>query len=208
MANQKRSVCKLCRREGVKLFLKGTRCETSKCALNQRNYQPGVHPWVRARHSEYRVQLREKQKLKRFYGVAEKQFSLYFEEAVRMKGNTGENLLVLLERRLDNVVYSLGMADSRSQARQMVAHGPIALNGRKMDIPSYLVKVGDVISAKSHKKSEGLVRARLEERTGHTVPSWLTLDAAQFTGTVSQMPSREDVVLPIQEAYIVEFCSR
>jgi small subunit ribosomal protein S4 len=140
--------------------------------------------------------------------VLERQFRKYFTEAERLRGNTGENLLVLLERRLDNVVYSLGMADSRAQARQMVAHGHIAVNGRKLDIPSYLVKVGNVISAKSHKKSEGLVRARLEERTGHSVPNWLSLDAANLAGTVSQMPTREDVVLPIQEAYIVEFCSR
>ena len=208
MARYVGSKCRLCRREGERLYLKGSRCHSAKCAVSKRAYIPGMHAFRRSRLSEYGTRLREKQKTKRIYGVLERQFRKYFAEAERLRGNTGENLLVLLERRLDNVVYSLGMADSRSQARQMVAHGHIALNGRKMDIPSWLVKVGDVISAKSNKKSEGLVRARLEERTGHTVPSWLTLDAAQLTGTVSQMPSREDVVLPIQEAYIVEFCSR
>jgi len=158
--------------------------------------------------SEYGARLREKQKTKRIYGVLERQFHKYFSEAERLRGNTGENLLVLLERRLDNVVFSLGFAESRAQARQVVAHGHIAVNGRKLDIPSYLVKVGDVISPKSHKKSEGMVREKVEGSSGHTVPNWLSLDAKELKGTVSQAPSREDVVLPINEAFIVEFCSR
>jgi len=208
MARYVGSKCRLCRREGERLYLKGSRCHSAKCAVSKRAYIPGMHAFRRSRISEYGTRLREKQKTKRIYGVLERQFRKYFAEAERLRGNTGENLLVLLERRLDNVVYSLGMADSRAQARQMVAHGHIAVNGRKLDIPSYLVKAGDVVSPKKHKRSEGLVRARLEERTGHTVPGWLSLDAANLSGSVIRMPSREDVVLPIQEAYIVEFCSR
>ncbi len=200
--------CRLCRREGERLYLKGSRCHTAKCAVAKRAYIPGMHAFRRSRLSEYGVRLREKQKTKRIYGVLERQFRKYFAEAERLRGNTGENLLVLLERRLDNAVYSLGFGESRAQARQLVAHGHIAINGRKLDIPSYLVKVGDVISPKSHKKSEAIIRAKLEGRSGHSVPTWLTLNPQELKGTVSQLPSREDVVLPIQEAHIVEFCSR
>ncbi len=200
--------CRLCRREGERLYLKGSRCHTAKCAVSKRAYVPGMHAFRRSRMSEYGARLREKQKTKRIYGVLERQFHKYFSEAERLRGNTGENLLVLLERRLDNVVFSLGFAESRAQARQVVAHGHIAVNGRKLDIPSYLVKVGDVISPKSHKKSEGMVREKVEGSSGHTVPNWLSLDAKELKGTVSQAPSREDVVLPINEAFIVEFCSR
>jgi small subunit ribosomal protein S4 len=167
-----------------------------------------MHAFRRSRLSEYGARLREKQKTKRIYGVLEGQFRKYFSEAERLRGNTGENLLVLLERRLDNVVFSLGFAESRAQARQVVAHGHIAINGRKLDIPSYLVKVGDVISPRAHKKSEGLIRAKVEGVTGHSVPNWLSLDAKDLKGTVSQFPAREDIALPINEAYIVEFCSR
>jgi small subunit ribosomal protein S4 len=167
-----------------------------------------MHAFRRSRLSEYGVRLREKQKAKRIYGVLERQFRKYFAEAERLRGNTGEHLLVLLERRLDNVVFSLGFAESRAQARQLVAHGHVAVNGRKVDIPSYLVKVGDVISPHSHKKSEGLVRGRVEGRSGTSIPGWLSLDAQTLRGTVSQFPSREDVVLPLQESYIVEFSSR
>ncbi|MGA1202386.1 MAG: 30S ribosomal protein S4 [Planctomycetota bacterium] len=200
--------CRLCRREGERLYLKGSRCHTAKCAVSKRAYIPGMHAFRRSRLSDYGARLREKQKTKRIYGVLEGQFRKYFTEAERLRGNTGENLLVLLERRLDNAVFSLGFAESRAQARQMVAHGHVAVNGRKLDIPSYLVKVGDVISPKSHKKSEGMIRQKVENVTGHTVPGWLSLDAKELKGSVTQMPTREDVALPINEAFIVEFCSR
>ncbi len=208
MARYRGPKCRLCRREGERLYLKGSRCHTAKCAVSKRAYIPGMHAFRRSRLSEYGQRLREKQKTKRIYGVLEGQFRKYFTEAERLRGNTGENLLVLLERRLDNVVFSLGFAESRAQARQVVAHGHVAVNGRKLDVPSYLVKVGDVISPKSHKKSEGMIRAKVEGVTGHAVPNWLALDAKELKGTVSQFPAREDVVLPINEAYIVEFCSR
>jgi len=152
--------------------------------------------------------LREKQKAKRIYGVLERQFRKYFAEADRLRGNTGSNLLILLERRLDNAVFQLGFADSRSQARQFVAHGHVTVNGRKLDVSSYLVKVGDVISPKNHKKSQSLARERLEGQQGRSVPEWLSLDAKELKGTVARFPAREDVAIPIQEAYIVEFCSR
>ncbi|MHC4935055.1 MAG: 30S ribosomal protein S4 [Planctomycetota bacterium] len=200
--------CRLCRREGERLYLKGSRCHTAKCAVSKRAYIPGMHAFRRSRLSDYGARLREKQKTKRIYGVLEGQFRKYFTEAERLRGNTGENLLVLLERRLDNAVFSLGFAESRAQARQMVAHGHVAVNGRKLDIPSYLVKVGDVLSPKSHKKSEGMIRQKVENVTGHTVPGWLSLDAKELKGSVTQMPTREDVALPINEAFIVEFCSR
>ncbi|HIA27076.1 MAG TPA: 30S ribosomal protein S4 [Planctomycetes bacterium] len=200
--------CKLCRREGDRLFLKGARCHTAKCAISKRAYPPGMHNFRRSRLSEYGTRLREKQKTKRIYGVLEKQFRKYFEEAERLRGNTGENLLVLLERRLDNTVFSLGFADSRAQARQLIAHGHIAVGGRKLDIPSYLVRVGDVVGPRGHKKSEGIIREKVEAHQGRNVPTWLILDPKKLTGTVTQFPSREDVSLPIQEAYIVEFCSR
>ena len=208
MARYRGSKCRLCRREGERLYLKGSRCHTAKCAVSKRAYIPGMHAFRRSRLSDYGARLREKQKAKRIYGVLEGQFRKYFTEAERLKGNTGENLLVLLERRLDNVVYSLGFAESRAQARQFVAHGHVAVNGRKLDIPSYLVKAGDVISPKDHKKSEGMIRAKQEGISGHTVPNWLALEAKELKGTVSQLPSREDVVLPINDAFIVEFCSR
>jgi small subunit ribosomal protein S4 len=200
--------CRLCRREGERLFLKGSRCHTAKCAVSKRAYIPGMHAFRRSRLSEYGIRLREKQKAKRIYGVLERQFRKYFAEASRLRGNTGEHLLVLLERRLDNAVYSLGFADSRAQARQLVAHGHVAINGRKLDIPSYLVKVGDVVSPKKNKKSEALVRGRVEGRSGHSVPAWLSLDAQALEGKVAQLPTKEDVVLPIQDSYIVEFSSR
>jgi small subunit ribosomal protein S4 len=152
--------------------------------------------------------LREKQKAKRIYGVLERQFRKYFAEADRLRGNTGSNLLILLERRLDNAVFQMGFADSRSQARQFVAHGHVTVNGRKLDVSSYLVKVGDVISPKNHKTSQSLARERLEGQQGRSVPEWLSLDAKELKGTVARFPVREDVAIPIQEAYIVEFCSR
>ncbi|MEE8142273.1 MAG: 30S ribosomal protein S4 [Planctomycetota bacterium] len=200
--------CKLCRREGDRLFLKGSRCHTVKCAIAKRAYAPGMHSFRRGRLSDYGTRLREKQKTKRYYGVGERQFRNYFREAERLRGNTGENLLMLLERRLDNVVFQLGFADSRSQARQLISHGHITVSGRKVDIPSFLVKVGNVIAPRERKNSQKFIRERIEAKKGEDVPSWLSLDAKALKGSLAQFPTREDVGLPIQEAYIVEFCSR
>lgn len=201
--------CRLCRREGERLFLKGARCHTAKCAISKRSYAPGVQSFRRrGRLSDYGLRLREKQKAKRIYGVYEGQFRSYFAEAERLKGNTGENLLVLLERRLDNVVFSLGFAESRAQARQLISHGHIAVNGRKVDVASYLVTVGQTVAPKERKKSQAFVRERLEARRGDAVPAWLSVDDKKLEGQVVQMPTREDVTQPIQENYIVEFCSR
>ncbi|MGE4618855.1 MAG: 30S ribosomal protein S4 [Planctomycetota bacterium] len=200
--------CKLCRREGERLFLKGARCHNAKCAVAKRAYPPGMHGMRRSRPSEYGTRLREKQKAKRIYGVLERQFRKYFAEADRLRGNTGANLLMLLERRLDNAVYQLGFADSRSQARQFVAHGHVTVNGKKIDASSHLIKVGDVIAPKTRKKSESLARERMEAFQGKATPEWLTLDAKELKGTVNRLPAREDVSIPINEAYIVEFSSR
>ena len=200
--------CRLCRRDGERLYLKGRRCHTAKCAVAKRAYPPGMHGFRRGRPSEYGVRLREKQKAKRIYGVLERQFRKYFAEADRLKGNTGANLLILLERRLDNVVYQLGFADSRAQARQFVAHGHVTVNGKKIDASSHLVKVGDVVAPKTRKKSESLARERLEALQGRSAPEWLTLEAKELKGTVNRLPAREDVSIPINEAYIVEFSSR
>ncbi|HCW45165.1 MAG TPA: 30S ribosomal protein S4, partial [Planctomycetes bacterium] len=200
--------CRLCRRDGDRLYLKGQRCHTTKCAVAKRAYPPGMHGFRRGRPSEYGVRLREKQKAKRIYGVLERQFRKYFAEADRLRGNTGANLLILLERRLDNAVYQLGFADSRSQARQFVAHGHVTVNGKKIDASSHLIKVGDVIAPKTRKKSESMARERLEAMQGRSAPEWLTLEAKELRGTVNRLPAREDVSIPINEAYIVEFSSR
>jgi len=167
-----------------------------------------MHGFRRGRPSEYGVRLREKQKAKRIYGVLERQFRKYFAEADRLRGNTGANLLILLERRLDNAVYQLGFADSRSQARQFVAHGHVTVNGKKIDASSHLIKVGDVIAPKTRKKSESIARETLEAMQGRSAPEWLTLEAKELRGTVNRLPAREDVSIPINEAYIVEFSSR
>lgn len=200
--------CKLCRREGDRLYLKGARCHSVKCAIAKRAYPPGMHSFRRGRLSDYGVRMREKQKTKRIYGVQEKQFRNYFSEAERLRGNTGENLLVLLERRLDNVVHLLGFADGRVQARHLIAHGHIMVDGHKVDIPSYLVRVGHTIAPRNRKKSQNFVRERLESRKGEGVPAWLSVDVKKLEGKVVQLPTREEVSLPIQESYIVEFCSR
>ena len=202
------NVCKLCRREGEKLFLKGSRCDSAKCALQRRNYQPGVHPWSRGRPSEYGIQLREKQKTKRFYGVEERQFKRYFNKAKRMSGNTGENLLLLLERRLDNVVHLLGFTPSRQAARQAVAHGHFRVNGRRCSVPSALVRVGDVVKPMAKEKTAKRAKADLEGRRGRSAPPWLTLDEAELFGKVSDLPKREHVALPVEEQLIVELMSR
>jgi len=202
--------CRLCRREGMKLFLKGERCYTDKCAFERRSYPPGQHgqAQMRAKRSDYGIRLREKQKVKRIYGVSEKQFATYFERADRMRGQTGHNLLQLLERRLDNVVYRLGFASSRMQARQMVAHGLFKVNGRNVDIPSYLVKPGDVIELKEKYRQNPFVQENLEAAVRRGIPQWLELDADNFKGTVKALPTREDITMPIQEQLIVEFYSR
>ena len=208
MARYTGSVCRLCRREGCKLFLKGEKCYGPKCTVNLRPTPPGEHGQARQRKmSEYGLQLREKQKAKRAYGVLENQFHRYFEEADRMKGITGENLLVLLERRLDNVVYRAGFGSSRPMARQLVLHGHIRVNGKKVDIPSYLVKAGDVITIRE-KSAESDYFKGLREGTGKVLPAWLTIDAQNLKVTVDAMPKREDIDLTIQENLIVELYSR
>ena len=208
MARYTGSVCRLCRREGCKLFLKGEKCYGSKCAIDQRPTPPGEHGQARQRkQSEYGMQLREKQKAKRAYGVLENQFHHYFEEADRQKGITGDNLLIMLERRLDNVVYRLGFGVSRPQARQIVRHGHIRVNGKKVDIPSYLVNAGDVITVREKSAESDHFKA-LREGTGRVVPQWLTIDAANLKATVAALPKREDIDMSIQENLIVELYSR
>ena len=209
MARYTGSVCRLCRREGTKLFLKGDRCYGPKCAVAARpNTIPGEHAQARQRkQSEYGMQLREKQKAKRAYGVLETQFHRYFETAERQKGITGENLLILLERRLDNVVYRMGFGASRPQARQIVRHGHILVNGKKVDLPSYLVDVHDVITVRE-KSAEADHFKALREGTGRVIPKWLTVDNANLKATVAAMPAREDVDLTLQEQLIVELYSR
>ena len=208
MARYTGSVCRLCRREGTKLFLKGDRCYGPKCAVGTRPTPPGEHGQARQRKmSEYGMQLREKQKARRAYGVMETQFHRYFKKAEAQKGITGENLLVTLERRLDNVVYRLGFGASRPQARQLVRHGHILVNGKKVSIPSYLLSVNDVITVRA-KSAESEHFKALREGTGRVIPKWLTLDAAELKATVSAMPQREDIDLTIQEHMIVELYSR
>ncbi len=202
--------CRLCRREGEKLFLKGDKCFTEKCPFERRRYPPGMHGPQRSRRklSIYGLQLREKQKVKRIYGVLEGQFRRFFEQARTMGGNVGENLLVLLERRLDNVVYRLGFASSRSQARQFVSHGHVRVNGRKVDIPSYLVNVGDRITLDDKMLKNPFVQSSLEAKDPQNVVSWLSLDKAKAEGTVLRMPTREDITHPIKERLIVELYSK
>ena len=202
-------VCRLCRREGMKLFLKGERCYTEKCAIEKRNFPPGQHGKTRkAKLAGYGLQLREKQKVKRIYGLLESQFRLYFQRAERKTGITGENLLRQLELRLDNVVYSLGFAASRPQARQLVRHGHIEVNGKKINIPSYQARKGDVIQVREKSRKNDQIRQAVETASGRGVPSWLELNAEQFRGTVTDVPKREDIRLPIQEQLIVELYSK
>jgi len=202
--------CKICRREGMKLFLKGVKCETAKCQIErrQRNLAPGMHGWRRTRASEYAVRLREKQKVKRYYGLLERQFMGYFHRAERMKGNTGETLLQLLERRLDNVVYKLNFAPSRKAARQLITHGHIYVNGRKVDIVDYTMKVGDKITVKHSDRSAKKVKQQLESNPNFATQSWLQLDRDKAEATVVALPTRDDVQIPIEDQLVVEFCSR
>ncbi|MDN5331575.1 MAG: small subunit ribosomal protein [Tepidanaerobacteraceae bacterium] len=200
--------CRLCRREGIKLYLKGERCYTPKCAIDRRGYAPGQHGQMKRKLSEYGLQLREKQKAKRIYGVLEQQFKIYFEEASRRKGVTGENLLRLLECRLDNVVYRLGFAKSRAQARQVVRHGHIEVNGKKVDIPSYQVRPGDVIAVREKSRSLDLFKEMAELGKGRVLPEWLSVNYDTLTGEVLRYPNREDIDVPIQEHLIVELYSK
>ena len=208
MARYKDEQCRICRREGQKLFLKGSRCYSDKCSISRRNYAPGQHGQKRAKLSEYGTQLREKQKTKSYYGVGEKQFRGYFEMASNKKGITGENLLQILESRLDNVVYRLGFGASRAQARQLVNHGQFAVNGQWVDIPSYLVKAGDVITVRENKKENGAIKANIEANSARPVPAWLELNNETLSGKVVRLASREDVDIPVEEHLIVELYSK
>jgi small subunit ribosomal protein S4 len=192
----------------LKLYLKGDRCYSDKCAVERRSYPPGQHGQGRAKFSNYGVQLREKQKVKRMYGLLEKQFRNFFEKAERQKGITGTNLLILLERRLDNLVYRLGFANSRSEARQLVRHSHFTVNGKKVDIPSYLVKVGDVIELREKSRKIAKVGESLEAVARRGIPSWLELEKEQFRGRLASLPAREDLTMPIKEQLIVELFSK
>ena len=200
--------CKLCRREGQKLFLKGDRCYSPKCSLERRSYAPGQHGQGRTKTSDYGQQLREKQKAKRFYGVLESQFRGYFEQAERRPGQTGENLLSILESRLDNVVYRLGFAMSRAEARQMVSHGHFTVNGRKVNIPSYQVKPGMIVALKESSRSLEKFKANVEANSFRPVPKWLEYDANNMMAKVTAVPARDDIDLPIEEHLIVELYSK
>ena len=208
MARYTQAVCRQCRREGQKLFLKGDRCYTDKCAMATRAVPPGQHGQGRSKNSEYGQQLREKQKAKRFYGVLESQFASYFEMAERRPGQTGENLLSILESRLDNVVYSLGFAMSRAEARQMVTHGHITVNGRKVNIPSYQVKPGMVIALKESSRGIEKIKANIEANAFRPAPKWLEYDQTNNLAKVIAVPARDDVDLPIEEHLIVELYSK
>ena len=200
--------CRLCRREGMKLFLKGERCLTEKCSVERRSYPPGEHGRGRIKQSEYLLQLREKQKARRYYGLLETQFRTYYEKANKQGGVTGENLLRILETRLDNVVYRLGFAASRAQARQLVRHGHFLVNGKKVDIPSYSVEEGDVITVLGRTQKNPTIEHAMEEVKGRGIPEWLSFDPNSITGRVSSMPTREQINLPVQEQLIVELYSK
>lgn len=208
MARYKESVCRLCRREGLKLFLKGDRCYGEKCAFERRGYAPGDHGQIRRKYSDYGVQLREKQKLKRMYGLLERQFRSYFEKADKQKGITGTNLLLFLERRLDNMVFRIGFANSRNEARQLVRHNHFLVDGKPINIPSYLVKIGSEIRVKEKsRKVERIVEA-MEIVARRGIPQWLELDKDNFKGLVKTLPSREELVMPVQEQLVVELYSK
>lgn len=208
MARYTESVCRLCRRENLKLFLKGERCYTDKCAIERRNYPPGQHGQGRPKFSEYSLQLREKQKVKRMYGLMENQFRRTFAEAARTKGITGETLLVLLERRLDNVAYRLGFASSRAEARLLVRHGHILVNGRRVNIPSFSVRVGDTVSVKDSSRQIARVLSAMEGAQRRGVPDWADIDRDACSGRIKILPSRNDITMPINEKLIVELYSK
>ena len=209
MARYRGSVCRLCRREGVKLYLKGARCYTEKCAIERRNYQPGQHGQARRpRVTEYGTQLREKQKLRRVYGLTERQFRGYFSQATRQRGMTGENLLRLLEQRLDNVVYRLGFASARQEARQLILHGHMRVNARTVNIPSFLVSEGNVVEVNERSREITRIQQALATVEIRGMPQWLELDRERFRGTIRGLPSREEIGLPINEQLVVEFYAR
>lgn len=208
MARYCESVCRLCRRENQKMFLKGDRCYTDKCSFERRGYPPGQHGQGRIKFSEYGLQLREKQKMKRMYGLMEKEFRLTFDRAGRMKGVTGNNLISLLERRLDNVSYRLGFASSRSDARQLVLHNHVFVNGKSVNIPSFVVRKGDIVEVREKSRNRTRVLSALDGLKRREVPQWLEIDAAKFTGKIRDLPSRDDVTAPIEERLIVELYSK
>lgn len=208
MARYTDAVCRLCRRENMKLYLKGERCLSDKCAINKRNYAPGQHGQRRTKLSEYGLQLREKQKVKRTYGVLESQFRRYFQKAARSKEVTGSELLVLLERRLDNVVYLMGFADSRAQARQLVRHGHIRVNGRRVDIPSFLIKQGDIVEPHEKSRELDMIRGAIERLNQKQIPAWIHVDSANMRGVVQALPQRHELTMPFHEQLIVELYSK
>jgi len=208
VAREKGPDCRMCRREGVKLFLKGTRCNTDKCALTRRSYAPGQHGRGRVKPTDYRIHLREKQKIKVIYGVLEKPFRRYFEKANRMRGITGSNLLALLETRLDNVVYRMGFANSRSEARQLVLHGHFNVNDRKVNIPSYLVKPGQVVSVNEKSRKIPAITQAIETALSQELVNWITRDVEKFQGSVLGMPTRDGIPVECQEQLVVEFYSK
>jgi len=208
LARYNQSVCRLCRRENLKLYLKGERCYSDKCAIDRRAYPPGQHGQGRVKFSNYGLQLREKQRVKRMYGVLETQFRNFFEKAERMKGITGTNLLLLLERRLDNLVYRLGFANSRNEARQLVRHSHFLVDQKKVSIPSYVVKVGGVIELREKSRKIARISEALESVARRGIPSWLELEKDQFRGRLVSLPAREDLTMPIKEQLIVELYSK
>ncbi len=208
MARYTDAVCKLCRREGQKLFLKGARCYTDKCGVTRRQYAPGQHGQGRKKTSEYGLQLRAKQMTKRFYGVLETQFRNYYDMATRKEGKTGDELLSILETRLDNVVYRLGWGSSRAEARQLVVHGHFTVNGKRVDIPSYLTKPGEVISIKDKSRQSEKIKAVVEANSAHPVPKWLDINRETLEGKVIALPTREDIDLAVDETLIVELYSK
>lgn len=208
MARYTGPVCKLCRREGAKLFLKGERCYTDKCSYDRRPYPSGQHGQRRSKFTEYGIRLREKQKVRRIYGMVEKQFAGYYDKAAHHKGVTGENLLQLLERRLDNAVFRMGFARTRSEARQLVRHRHITVNGKAVNIPSFLVKAGDVVAVREKSKKKNVFAESADQASRRETPEWLEVEREAFQGTVKALPNRESITLPIQEQLIVEFYSR
>ena len=208
MARYTESVCRLCRREGLKLFLKGERCYTDKCAIERRNYPPGEHGQGRSKFSEYAVQLREKQKVKRMYGLMERQFRRYFALAERARGITGETLLLLLERRLDNMIYRMGFATSRAEARQFVRHGHFLVDGRKVDIPSFLLRPGHVVTVRERSRSVTRILEAMEQAERRGVPDWLEVQREAFSARVKVLPTRAELTMPINEKLIIELYSK
>jgi len=208
MARYRGSLCRLCRRENMKMFLKGTRCYTEKCTFERRKYPPGQHGHNKGKLSDYGLQLREKQKVKRIYGIMEQQFKNYFEKATKMKGVTGENLLKLLERRLDNVIYRMGFAINRRQARQMVRHGFFMINGKKVNIPSYLVRPGDIIDITQAGRELEAIKENLALAEQRGLPVWIEINIEEMKGKFVRLPEKEEIQLPVQEQLIVEFYSK